>query len=213
MKEDQRERIIKRHKHSIWMHGHSPLALYWENREVQELRFEVLVGCGVKTGDSVLDIGCGFADLYHYMQSKGIEVDYTGIDLSPDMIEAAKSKAPTLKLFQGDLLSFNPPKQSYDWGLLSGALNEPLHDDGEYLHAMLPRLYATCRKGIAFNLLNDEYEWTEQERYTLQAYKPTDIMAQLNALSQFTMLRKDYLEVDASYFVWRDKQFQPRKSR
>jgi len=33
-------------------------------------------------------------------------------------------------------------------------------------------------------------------------------MAQLNLLSDQTMLRTDYLDVDASYFVWRDKEFQ-----
>ncbi len=210
MKADQRERIIKRHHHSIWMHGQCPQALYWENREVQEIRFEVLLGCGVKTGDSVLDVGCGFADLYHYMRDKGIAVDYTGIDLSPDMIEIANRRAPALSLFQGDLLDFNPPEKSYDWVLLSGALNEPLQDEGAYLRAMLPRLYSTCRKGLAFNLLNDDYEWTERERYTLQACKPDEIMAQLNTLSPHAMVRIDYLDVDASYFVWRDRQFQPR---
>jgi hypothetical protein len=35
MKPDQRERIIKHHFHSIWFYGHSPQALYWENRQVR----------------------------------------------------------------------------------------------------------------------------------------------------------------------------------
>jgi len=206
LKEKQRQRIIKRHHHSIWMHGHTPQALYWENSAVQEIRFDVLLACGVASGDSVLDVGCGFADLYYYMKRAGIAVDYTGIDFSSDMIEAAESRAlslPSLQLSQGDLFDFDPPQKSYDWVLLSGALNEPLEDNGVYLQAMLPRLYSTCRKGLAFNLLNDDYAWTERERYMLQAYKPADIMAQLNALSRHTELRVDYLDVDASYFAWR----------
>lgn len=203
MKEEQRERIIKRHHHSIWMYGHSHQALYWESREVQELRFEVLLSCGIESGDSVLDVGCGFADLYHYMQGKGLEVDYTGIDLSPDMIAAAKARAPDLKLFQGDLFDFDPPPQAYDWVLLSGALNEPLQDDGAYVQAMLPRLYDSSRQGLAFNLLNGDYAWSERDLYILQAYPPYGIMAQLNRLSPHSRLRTDYLAVDASYFVWR----------
>ncbi len=210
MKVEQRERIIKRHHHSIWMHGNNPLALYWESREVQEIRFEVLLGCGVKTGDSVLDVGSGFSDLFHFMKTKGLEIDYSGIDLSPDMIEIALGRTPALSLFQGDLFDFDPPEKSYDWVLLSGALNEPLQDKGAYLRAILPRLYSTCRKGLAFNLLNDDYDWTEQERFMLQAWKPDEIMAQLNTLSEHTLMRADYLNTDASYFVWRERQYMPK---
>jgi SAM-dependent methyltransferase len=209
MQEEQRQRIIKRHSHSIWLYGHSPQALYWESREVQDLRFDVLLECGIESGDSVLDVGCGFADLYHYMRAKGLEVDYTGIDLSPDMIEAAWGRAPELNLFQGDLFDFDPPPQAYDWVVLSGALNEPLQDDGTYLRAMLPRLFSSCRKGLAFNLLNGDYAWSEQQRYSLQAYDPSGIMAQLDTLSPYTRLRTDYLEVDAAYFVWREQRFMP----
>lgn len=209
MKKNQRERIIKRHAHSIVMYGHSPEALFWGSREVQELRFDVLLNCGIRSGDSVLDVGCGFADLYHYMRNLGLDVEYTGIDLSPDMIEAAAGRSPELTLFQGELFDFDPPQQSYDWVILSGAMNEPLKDDGAYVREMLPRLYACCCKGLAFNLLNGDYPWTEREQYTLQAYKPDMIMQEIDKLSAYTGVRTDYLETDASFFVWRDKMFRP----
>ena len=210
MNNEQRDRIIKRHRHSVWMYGQGPQALFWENRRVQELRFDILLRCGVKAGDSVLDVGCGFADLYHYMENRGLDVDYTGIDLSPDMIDAATMRAPDLKLYAGDMFDFNPPEQAYDWVLLSGALNEPLQDDGAYVQAMLPRLYAACRKGMAFNLLNAEYAWSGQQLCTLQAYRPGEIMAGLGLLSPFTHLCVGYMDVDASYLVWRNEQDQPR---
>lgn len=204
MKKQQRERIIKRHHHSVWMHGYSPQALYWENRDVQNIRFDVLFECGVKSGDSVLDVGCGFADLYHYMLAKGISTEYTGIDLSPDMIEVAQTKSSDITLFEGDLFDFDPPDKSVDWVMLSGALNEPLQDEGEYLRRIIPRLFRTCKKGLAFNLLNDDFAWPDKDRYILQAYKPDEVMRQLGQLSNKTLLRTDYLDVDASYFIWRE---------
>jgi len=207
MKNSQRERIIKLHHHSIWLYGHNHRALYWESREEQLLRFEVLLGCGVKSGDSVLDVGCGFADLYHYMCGKKLDVDYTGIDLSPDMIAAAKGRAPELKLLQGDLFDVDLPEKSYDWVFLSGALNEQLNDDGAYVRAMLPRLYSSCRKGLVFNLLSDEYEWSEQALYSLQPYNPVEIMELLNRFSALTHCRADYMDVDVSYFVWKEKRY------
>jgi len=209
MKDDQRQRIIKRHAHSIWMHGYKPQALYWENSEVQQLRFQVLLECGVQSGDSVLDVGCGFGDLYRYMVEQGIETDYTGIDLSPDMIEAAKAQAPQLCFAQGDLFDFDPAPQSVDWVLLSGALNEPLKDDGAYLHQIIPRLYATCRKGVAFNLLNGDYPWTAQQLYTLQPYPPREVLGQLQALCPNVRQRNDYLEIDVTFYAWRDAASRP----
>lgn len=206
MDENQRLRIIKRHSHSIWLYGHCPQALYWKGSEGQELRFDILLECGVKSGDTVLDVGCGFADLYHYMKKKGLEVDYTGIDLSPDVLAAAKGKGPSLNFFEGDLFDLDPADQSFDWVFLSGSLNEPLKDNGAYVQAILPRMYASCTKGMAFNMLNSEYAWSEQQLHTLQPYDPTEIMAQLNKLSPHTQIRKDYLEDDATFFVWRDKQ-------
>ncbi len=204
MDDTQRERIINRHRHSIWMYGHKPQALYWENREVQELRFSVLLECGVQSGDSVLDVGCGFADLYHFMRAQGLETEYSGLDLSPDMVEAANRRSPELNLFAGDLFDFDPPEQCFDWVLLSGALNEPLGDNGEYLRTILPRLFASCRKGLAFNLLNAEYDWAEHQLTTLQPYIPDEVMALLNELTPHTKIRQGYLPVDISYFAWRE---------
>jgi len=43
-----------------------------------------------RVGDRVLDIGCGTAQLLNYLP----EVDYTGFDLSPEYIEAARRTFP-----------------------------------------------------------------------------------------------------------------------
>lgn len=209
MKEDQRERIIKRHSHSIWMYGHTPHALYLENREVQEVRYKVLLDCGIQEGDSVLDVGCGFADFYRYMKARELHVNYTGIDISPDMIEAAQAKELDLKFSAGDLFDFDPATKSYDWVLLSGSLNEPLKDNGDYVRAMIPRLYESCRKGLAFNLLDANYDWSEQQLYSLQPYLPSEVMKQLETLSKYTQLRTNYLDNDATYYAWREERFRP----
>ena len=42
----------------------------------------VLAGIGIASGDSVLDVGCGFAELYSWLESHGLAVVYTGIDVS-----------------------------------------------------------------------------------------------------------------------------------
>lgn len=159
----------------------------------------------------MLDVGCGFADLYRHMQAKGLDVAYTGIDLSPDLLEAARLRDPSLAIVAGDIFDFNPDAQSYDWVLMSGALNEPLADNGDYLRRCLVRFYDSARKGVAFNLLNADYPWSERERFHLQAYHPAEIIKQLQALSGCNAVRDDYLETDVSYFIWRDSSVVPLK--
>ena len=209
MQSKQRQRIIARHKSSLYQHGYGPQSLYWQDGQVQQLRFEVLLRCGIKSGDSVLDVGCGLADLKYYLDERGIEVDYHGVDLSPDLVEAAQTRDPQLSLVVGDLFDLDPPAESYDWVLLSGALNEPLGDNGEYMARCITRMYQVARKGIAFNLLNADYGWSEQQLYQLQPYSPADVIKLLQKLSTDVCSRDDYLETDVSYFVWKSAKFRP----
>lgn len=211
MKTLQRQRIVARHKSSLYQHGMDPRALFWQDEQVQQLRFDILLECGIQSGDSVLDVGCGFADLYRYMQAKGLDVAYTGIDLSPDLLEAARQRDPSLAIATGDIFDFNPHAQSYDWVLMSGALNEPLQDNGDYLRRCLPRFYDSARKGVAFNLLNADYPWSERALFHLQPYHPAEIVKQVQALSDHYAVRDGYLETDVSYFIWRDESVVPLK--
>lgn len=202
MQSKQRQRIIARHKSSLYQHGYSPQALFWKDQQVQEKRFDVLFECGVEDGDSVLDVGCGLADLDRFIKKKGIKVNYTGIDLSPDMINTASLRDPSLTLFAGDIFDLNPADGEYDWVLLSGALNEPLKDNGDYLKRVLPRLFRAAGKGLAFNLLDARYNWTERELCTLQPYDPDEVVVQLSELTAKVEMRDDYLENDVTFFAW-----------
>ena len=40
--------------------------------------------------NSVLDIGCGFADFYHFLRSRGFNGQYLGVDIVPEFVSLAK---------------------------------------------------------------------------------------------------------------------------
>lgn len=200
MDEQQRKRIVDRHRDSLLRYGVGPAALYWSSREIQEIRFSVLSAIGLQSGDTVLDVGCGFGDLASYLKEKGIELAYTGIDLSPDLIAAGRKKDPELKLVEGDIFDFDPLPQSYDFVLLSGALNENLNDDGVYARRVIRRMYQACRRGVALNLLNANHEWTAS-RWNLQSFKPAEMLAYCRELSAHCELRDDYLDNDFTLYV------------
>lgn len=200
MTPEKRKRIIDRHRDALQRFGYSPNALYWSNREIQELRFQILLEIGIPSGSSVLDVGCGFGDLYGFMQRQGIESDYTGIDLSTELIEKGRELYPDASFFSGDLFDLNPAPQSFDYILLSGALNEPMNDAGEYAKRVIETMYQTCRKGLAFNLLNADDEQIAR-CWDLQSFKPEEMLGFCQQLSSDCQLRDDYLNNDFTMLI------------
>ena len=63
----------------------------------------------------LLDCGCGTAPMLTLLQKKYPHRHYTGIDLTPEMIEAAKAKnMPGVELVVGDCEDLPFPAESFD---------------------------------------------------------------------------------------------------
>lgn len=65
---------------------------------------ELLSLLNPKPGEMILDLGCGTGELTELIHQSGAEV--IGMDMSPDMIEAAQSKYPHLEFVISDASSF-----------------------------------------------------------------------------------------------------------
>ncbi len=200
MTPEKRQRIIDRHRDALLRYGYSPNALYWSNREIQELRFRLLLEIDIPGGASVLDVGCGFGDLYGFMQRQKIDTHYTGIDLSAELIEKGADLYPQANFFCGDLFDFKPAPQSYDYVLLSGALNEAMDDAGEYAKRVIETMHQTCRKGVAFNLLNANNKQIASS-WSLQSFFPNEILTFCQQLNKSCQLRDDYLDNDFTVLI------------
>lgn len=200
MTPEQRKRIINRHSDSVLRYGHSPAALYWSSKEIQELRFQVLTEIGIESGDSLLDVCCGFGDLSAYLQKQGLDIDYSGLDISPDLIKKGKQAYPQATFFCGDLFDFAAKDQAYDYIMLSGGLAEPMKDNGDYAYKSIEQMYKSCRKGLAFNILNAEDEWVAS-RFDLQSFLPQTMLAFCENLGATCRLRSDYLDNDFTVFM------------
>jgi len=168
---------------------------------VQERRFQILLEMSnLDSGQSLLDVGCGFGDLAAWLAHQGRSVDYTGIDISPELLDEGRRQYPGLRLIETDLLDFDPPPGSYDWVWLSGTLNRNLEDNGRYARSVIARMFSVCRKGIAFNLLDARDEWN-RSRWDLQGFHPEDIRLLVCGWSEDTESRDDYLKGDFSVVV------------
>jgi SAM-dependent methyltransferase len=207
----QRLRIQTRHKVSIDQYGYQPQALYWSSREIQTVRFKKLSEILPRNqACSILDVGCGFGDLKAYLVQQGFKIDYTGIDLSEDMVRSARFQYPGIKVHQGDLFDFNPKSQQYDFVLLSGALNEVVETDiedssehqGRYAKAVIRKLYDSCQQGVAFNLLDARNAWVAS-RPDLQSFQPEEIADYCKTFAHHVSWQDGYVDNDFTVFLYR----------
>jgi SAM-dependent methyltransferase len=138
--------------------GATARGVYWRSEEGQQLRFEVLAR--VLEGDegpfSVNDLGCGYGAFFDYLAPRlGPRLGrFTGIDISPAMIEKAQSRVrdPRAAFVRGMTAG-----EDADYCFASGTFNMCLEaEPGEwvpYVEASLAHYFARAKKALAFNML------------------------------------------------------------
>jgi len=100
--------------------------VFWSSRVSQTARFEqVLANMKAEFGSNrfyLADIGCGYGALFHYIQSKPAwhQIDYSGVDITPEMVNYCKREHPS------DRHRFSlgrKPKHSADFAVFIGTFN------------------------------------------------------------------------------------------
>jgi SAM-dependent methyltransferase len=154
VKTEDRLDYVQRYEKRLQEFGYSPATLGWGVNGRQEVRFSVLAELALRVpGSSVLDVGCGFCDLYDFLEKQGWQGRYTGIDIVPGLLEVARQRHPNLDVQELDITdeSVSLNKDEYDFVISSGALNAALPSGSNEAHIELAlrsmhrrSRYATC---------------------------------------------------------------------
>ena len=171
----------------------------WVSRTSQEQRFAVLADVGDLSNASVLDVGCGVADFWAYLQRRNIAVArYAGMDFTPAMLQTARRRFPQIPFHQADVLDLREPPETADYVVASGLFS---HMNETLLHRALPTLFGLCRRGIAFNLLST---WTPGEKVDLFHADPAETLRWCRTLTPWSVLRHDYQPHDFTIYLYRE---------
>lgn len=101
----------------------------------------------VKTGKSILDIGCAAGGFSKIVKTYNKDLEYTGVDISPSMIDEAKRRFPddNFSLCNGLKLDF--PDNSFDIVISFGVLHMT-----ENWKELLSEAWRVCRVSLILDL-------------------------------------------------------------
>jgi SAM-dependent methyltransferase len=153
-------------------HGETPRGVDWNGEESQTLRFEQLSKVIDKQNHfSVNDLGCGYGALYDFLNERYESFLYSGIDVSENMVNAAKQRCQDRR--EASFVVSNEPEKIADYGIASGIFNVRMgRTDNEwydYLQATLEVLDRTSRLGFSFNCLTSYSDADKMRDYLYYA--------------------------------------------
>jgi SAM-dependent methyltransferase len=137
-------------------HGPTPGGVDWNGEASQNVRFETLSRVITHVaGDSfsIDDYGCGYGAHFAWLRSQGFtQMDYLGIDVSPEMVDEGKKLHPEASFVVG-----NTSPRVADYAVASGIFNVALQSGREdwqsYILATLDAMHRSSRRGFSFNCL------------------------------------------------------------
>ena len=199
--------ILNRYRALFKEYGCSPQSLGWTKGK-QNIRFDILSSYFELKRKKILDIGCGFGDLFKYLNILGVDTQYHGIDIVDVFIDKAKELFPEEEAccFDcEDFLSADFPDK-YDVIFGSGCFNLKLEetDNYEYIGRAFEKAYDLCEEGFAFDFLKDRVNFMREHCFY---YNPEKLLCLAYSYSRNVVLRSDYMPFEFSICVYKDDSF------
>jgi len=191
--------VFSYHRNMAALHGpDSSLALGWLTPRDQQIRFEALAGIADLKGKTVLDAGCGYADLLTFLTPDNQPGHYYGVEQIPELIAEAEKRyghLANVSFIARNFMVTDLP--IVDYVFASGSLNYG-SSDGGFIFKAISKLFECSKSGFAFNLLKHV-----ANTGLLVAYEPELIITHCHTLSNNVILKDDYDEQDFTVWMYR----------
>lgn len=211
MKTEDRLDYVQRYEKRLEEFGYSPETLGWGIHGRQEVRFSVLVEPALRMPESsVLDVGCGFCDLYDFLIQRGWRGRYTGVDIVPGLLEVARQRHPDLDVRELDITDDSAVLEEYDFVIASGTLNAALPSGSNEAHieVALRSMFQRTRVATCVDFLSTYVDFQKPGAYHTD---PGWALSAAKRLTRRALLRHDYMPYEFSIFLFRDDVISERK--
>ncbi len=210
MNDLDREDYIARYRARLSEYGVSPVALGWGRYGRQEVRFAVLAEHALcNPTSSVLDTGCGFADLYGFLREHGWHGRYIGVDVVPDLLAAARKRYPELELRELDITLAGVDLEPCDYAIASGVFNAKLKvgDNPTNIIAGLTAMWRAARVAVCVDFLST---FVDYQKPGAHHTNPGWAVAAARKLSRRIILRHDYMPYEFAITIFKDDAISER---
>lgn len=204
-----RARYIERYEGRLKEFGYSPQTLGWGKNGRQEVRFSVLAEPILRMPESsVLDVGCGFADLYDYLAAHGWRGTYHGIDLVPGLVDVARERRPGVRVEVADIAELSGDG-AYDFVCASGIFNARLEadDNAAHIERSVGRMFALSRVAACVDFMTT---YVDFQHPTAWHTDPCWALGMARRLSARFVLRSDYMPFEYALLLYRRDEWSPR---
>jgi SAM-dependent methyltransferase len=202
--------IIKHYESCLEKHGDTHLGVDWPIEEDVYKRYKVMMEILSlkydKDNVTLLDLGCGTANLLEYKIKNGFEnVIYSGMDISEKFVNVCKSKYPNTTFYCGDLLNPDFKLPSFDYVIMNGVFTEKreltFEEMWEYFTQQLIKVFALSNKGIAFNVMSKQVDWEREDLF----HVPLDLLADFlcKKISRNFVFRNDYGLYEYTVYIYK----------
>ena len=185
----------------------SPEIVGWLSTQEQELLFSALL-LFYSPEQSILDVGCGRADLYGYCKrmfgDEAKALPYKGIDYNPNILNIAQEKYPGVYTEAVDILN-SPVTETHDWVVGSGLFNLLDNEDMErYTKTVIQKMYDKANMGVVFNLLTGyPDDMADEDVAQLVVHDPVAWLDYLLNTYTKVICRADYLSGDVTFYIFK----------
>ncbi len=176
--------------------------LSWSSWEAQHGRFQVLLEVlkerlSMDSCPSLLDVGCGLAELSHYLPAQGFPVDYLGVDVTEKILSEARRRSPATRLECQDIFQAQSPYPvaAFEVVYCSGIFNLELGNNDEFARRGLVRLAELSSRVTVANFLHQR---TRRKFRECHYFDPDWLLSGLCQAGITATLREDYMENDFS---------------
>lgn len=201
--------IVAHYEAQLQQYGDTYRGVDWETAQKANVRYQVMLDLIRPTAGatvSVLDFGCGASHLYDFIirqQRPGI--DYSGLDVSPHFIALSRQKYPDRPYYCVDILDAAVDLPQFDYIIMNGVFTQKLDLSFEemfaYFAAVIQRVFALTRIGLAFNVGSTHLPWQADQVF----HVPFDRLATFLSrhMSRKIVLRHDYDLPDYTVYIYR----------
>lgn len=178
--------------------------LDWGSKDAQFARFHVLMQCMQSEGlfegstpPSLLDVGCGITDLKTFFDHQRLDVDYTGVDITPAILNQARATHPDRNIIHADVFEASPfPAASFDVVFCSGTLNLRLGNNAAFASRALAAMRQLAGKLLVVNFLHHRAREKFSQCYYYSPDAIRETAQKVTAPFEAITVIDDYLEND-----------------